>query len=78
MPELEHWHWCGDPIDRDTVGKGCGHVWQHPTILYDTKIELNCAHLCPRCGAGPWTYKRHKDELPCPPTRKSSTSRPGG
>lgn len=84
-----HWHWCGDPVDAATVGKGCGHVWQHPTKDYDTDEELDAAHTCPRCGRGPWTYRRlthelfmangqRRGEVAACRSPSSNTSRPGG
>lgn len=53
-----HTHKCGlEPRPGKVTGQGCGHEWEHDG---DALKDPDKAHFCPRCGAGPWTF-RHRD-----------------
>lgn len=63
LPPLEgpaslHKHRCGEMVNGFDSTQGCGHEWDHerpPASVGEAAYDK--AHLCPKCGKGPWRYK---------------------
>lgn len=55
----------GEPIEQ----KGCGHTWDHGEENVNNKL----AHVCPKCGAGPWMIKHTQESCQLLGTRYEHT-----
>ena len=57
-----HKHQCGDDGWNEYKGpnpdKGCGHIFEHG----EESAGKAAAHMCPKCGKGPWALKLPNDE----------------
>lgn len=59
---MKHSHRCGFGEDGFKVKDGCGHEWEHSdSVLLLPEVEYEQAHMCPKCGLGPWTHKSKMD-----------------
>ncbi len=55
---MNHTHQCGFEDDAMDPEKGCGHTWSHEdSCIFLPQREFEAAHMCPKCGNGPWTEK---------------------